>query len=112
MTEYILLLCGGKPEESASPEELQHNLNNYYAWVNQLRADGVYVDASKLTADGYILRNKQGQIQVDGPFTETKETIGGYFIISAEDYDGALNIAQGCPIFAENGYLEIREIAQ
>ena len=110
MSQYILLLRGGKSSADTNPEEIGGALESYRNWVNQLRQDNRLVDAAKLDNDGRRLLKKSGSIQVDGPFTETKETIGGFYIIEAESQDIATEIARNCPIFAEGGTVEIREV--
>jgi hypothetical protein len=47
---------------------------------------------------------------MDGPFPETKETIGGYFIVEAADYMDAVEIAKGSPIYSFGGTMEVREV--
>ena len=59
---------------------------------------------------GRIMSGDGGSIVVDGPFTETKEAIGGYFVIEAADYAEATELAKGCPVFANGGVLEVRQI--
>ncbi len=46
----------------------------------------------------------------DGPFVEAKEMVGGYLIVNAKDIDEAVEIAKGCPIFKEDGKVEVRPI--
>jgi hypothetical protein len=47
---------------------------------------------------------------LDGPFSETKEIIGGYFAIQAEDYDEAVSLAGECPHLDYGGLIELREV--
>lgn len=56
------------------------------------------------------MRQRNGQIVVDGPFTEAKEAIGGFFIIEAADYAEAASIARECPIFDTGGEVELHAI--
>jgi len=57
-----------------------------------------------------LLSTRNGQIVVDGPFAETKETIGGYFIINAENLAEAIEITKESPTLSEGGMVELREI--
>ena len=68
--------------------------------------------AKKLANDtGKILRDKNGKVTVtDGPYAESKEIVGGIFIIAAKDYDEACTIARGCPHLKYYGRVEVREI--
>jgi len=111
MSHYILLLRGGnEPYQDMSAEEIEAAIQRYRDWANQLRSENKLVDAIKLDSNGKTLVKKEQSIQVDGPFTETKETIGGYFTVIANSYTEAAGIAQQCPIFDEGGTVEIREI--
>jgi hypothetical protein len=47
---------------------------------------------------------------IDGPFVEAKELVGGYLIVNAKDINDAVEISKGCPIFDENGKVEVRPI--
>ncbi len=47
---------------------------------------------------------------MDGPYTETKEAIGGFFLIDAQNYDDAVEISRECPHFSYGGWVEVREI--
>jgi hypothetical protein len=46
----------------------------------------------------------------DGPFIEAKEMVGGYLIVNAKDINEAVEISKGCPIFLENGKVEVRPV--
>lgn len=108
MTPFMLLLRGGDFQRY-SPEEMQKITEQYLDWANQLRHEGRYLGGDELKNGGLILRVQNGRI-VDGPFTETKEMIGGYFVISARDLAEAARLAHACPHFKLEGEVEICEI--
>jgi hypothetical protein len=54
--------------------------------------------------------NGSNKVVTDGPFVEAKEMVGGYLIVNAKDINEAVEISKGCPIFSENGKLEVRPI--
>jgi hypothetical protein len=54
---------------------------------------------------------KPGHIITNGPYTEIKESVGGYSIVKAASYDEAVELSKGCPIFDAGGSVEVREIA-
>jgi hypothetical protein len=112
MTQYILLLRGGNDASANyTPEQVQQAIERYRVWAGQLHAQGKLLSAEKLRDDGgRVLRAAQGQVVVDGPFAETKETIGGYFVIQAADYDEAIALTRDCPALDEDGSVELREI--
>ncbi len=95
-----------------SAEQIQAVIREYVAWSQKLEAEGKLVGGQKLKDDGgKHLRGWNGDFRVtDGPFTETKEVIGGYFAISASDYDEAAAIASSCPHLKFGGRIELREI--
>lgn len=108
MTQFMLLLRGGDFHRY-SPEEMQEITEQYLDWANQLRNEDRYHGGDELKNGGRIMSVQNGRI-VDGPFTETKEMIGGYFVISARDIAEAARIAHACPHFKFDGEVEIREI--
>jgi hypothetical protein len=81
------------------------------AWAESLRQSGHHKAGEPLEEEGRILSGKNGSIVTDGPFAESKETIGGYFMITASSLDEATEIARGCPIFDNDGTVEVRPIA-
>jgi hypothetical protein len=83
----------------------------YIAWAERMRAEGRLKGTERLSNDpGKVLRPKGGRIAVtDGPYAETKEIIGGYFAISAADYDEACRIAESCPHLKYGGRIEVRQ---
>ena len=109
MAEFMIFIKGGEYDDH-SPEEMQAVIQKFINWANRLREENRYKYADKLNDDGFILSaNKEGKI-VDGPFVESKEAIGGFYIIEATDYDDALEIARSCPVFDYNGSVEVRKI--
>jgi len=112
MTQFILLIRGGEDlNVNLSPEQIQEAVERYSRWAKRLRAEGKLVTAEKLKDnEGFLLSTKNGQVLVDGPFAETKETIGGFFIINADSTEQAIEIARESPAMAQGGVIELREI--
>lgn len=92
-----------------SPEEQQRLLTGYFAWVDQLKKDKVLVGGEALGRGGRTLRAEAGRV-VDGPYTETKEVITGFFLIEANDLDAASRIARGCPALAHGESVIVRPV--
>lgn len=107
---YMLLLRGGVSNAELSPDQIQQMIQTYMVWIENLRAKNQFVAGEPLEDEGKVLSGKHGQTVTDGPFTEAKEAIGGYFIISARDFAEATEVAKGCPIFENGGTVEIRPI--
>ena len=107
---FMLLLRGGVSNRDLSATELQEQIARYMNWIEKLRENGHFVAGEPLEETGKVLSGKNGSSITDGPFAESKEEIGGYFIIRARDFDEAVKLAQGCPIFVNNGTVEVRPI--
>lgn len=111
----FMLLARDVPQDFAdlSPEEMQKIIEKYVAWGERLAAAGKNLDSNKLQdGTGRLLRRVNGKLAVtDGPFSETKEIIGGYWIIEADSYDEMQELVADCP-HLEHGLLEIRQIEE
>jgi len=113
MPDFILLLhrpAGAPP--ALSPEQISAVTREYTDWGDRLRGEGRLKGGEKLTFDaGRVMRSAGGRIAViDGPFAESKELLGGFFVIAARDYDEACDIAESCPHFKYGGGIEVRQI--
>jgi hypothetical protein len=112
MPKFMLLLHESPRDFTAwTPERMQEVIQRYRAWGEGLMQSGQYVGGSKLKEEGgRHLRSQGGRAEVtDGPYSEAKEVLGGYFTVEAADYDAAVEIARACP-HLENGWIEVREI--
>jgi len=111
MAKFMLLIRGGDDEtRDYTPEQYQQVIQRYIDWSAKLRREGRNHGGDELKAGGKVVRMRGGQAIVDGPYTETKEAIGGYFIIEAIDIDEAAEVAKGCPVLDHGGLVEVREI--
>lgn len=113
MAEYMLILHENAEEfVELSAEEIQKVIEEYVAWSDNLAAEGKLINGKKLKDEGgKLLSLKDGNLRVtDGPFTEAKEVVAGYFIILADNYDEAVNISESCPHLKYGGKIELREI--
>ncbi|HLK59928.1 MAG TPA: YciI family protein [Chthonomonadaceae bacterium] len=111
MSQFLLLLRGGEYPES--PEAIQQIIEKYVAWGQKLRSEGKYISADPLHDSGKVLRSAGTGMQItDGPFTETKEAVNGYYLLNVADADEALETAKGCPALLYGGSVELREIMQ
>jgi hypothetical protein len=113
MAEFMLLLHEN-PQGFAelSPKEIQNAVGEYSAWREQIAGKGRLTGGNKLRDEGgRWLTSDAGDVRVvDGPFSEAKEVIGGYFMIKAADYDEAVEISRGCPHLCYGGRIELREV--
>jgi hypothetical protein len=110
MHEFMLLVRGKDPH-SGSPEELQQRMTAYIGWMQKMIAEGRYKGGQPLDeGEGRLLRDKN-HVLTDGPFMDTKEMIGGFIIILANDIDEATDIAKTCPML-EYFQLEVRKLKE
>jgi hypothetical protein len=110
--KYMLLIYGPPVEREPTPEEWAASMPVWQAFGEELHKRGAYVDAAPLanTASATTVRVRDGQrVVTDGPFAETKEWLGGYYIIEAPSLDEAIEAAAMCP-GAKDGSVEVRPI--
>lgn len=113
LKEYMLILRDEDAKfERFSPDEMQKTIDRFNAWNADLRAKGAMVGAARLSTDGgkTMRGGNTGTPSIDGPFSEAKEAIGGYYLVRAADEDAALTLADGCPILSYGGSVEVREV--
>jgi hypothetical protein len=111
MEQFMLIFHGGSgsgPAAFGSAEEMQSNMQKWLAWVEKLQKNGQYVSGEPLLPGGKLVSSKN---VTDGPFTEGKEVVGGYFIIKAKNFDEAVAITkQDYPDFNLGGTVQIRQV--
>jgi hypothetical protein len=111
--QYMLLIYGDeRAGESAPREQINEVINAYMAYGQALSDAKVLVASNRLrpTSAATTVRIADGKTKVlDGPFAETKEQLGGYYLIDAPDLDAALSWASRCP-GARHGTVEVRPI--
>lgn len=110
---YLLLICTSEEEDAKrSPAEQEANMEAYFAFTNEVREAGVYQGGEALqpVATATTVRVRDGKtLTTDGPFAETKEQMGGYYMIDVENLDEAIKWAAKIP-GAAHGSIEIRPL--
>ena len=113
MSQFMLFLYDD-PQDFAdvSPDEMQRIVEEYSAWREGLQSGGRLIGANKLKDEGgKHVSLVDGDVRiVDGPYSEAKEIIGGYFIVEASDYDQAVELTRDCPHLKYGKRTEIRRI--
>jgi hypothetical protein len=111
--QYLLLIYDNEKEIDAMSEETVHKvLAGYMKFGNDIKASGHWVGSNRLKPvdSATTVRVRNGKMTTtDGPFAETREQLGGYYLIEAKDLDEALKIAAKIPS-AEFGSIEVRPI--
>src|SRR5205823_10508529 len=99
--QYLLLIHDDEQRWANMPEEERNGIYaEYMALTKELRESGAYVGGNQLqpTATAVTVRVRDGeQVVTDGPFAETKEQLGGYYMVEAESLDEALEWAARIP---------------
>lgn len=111
--QYMLMLYA--PEDGwgkLTKAEQEQGMAAYYAFTEALNKAGALVNSNRLqpTANATTVRLANGKPQVlDGPYIESKEQLGGYYVIEVADLDAAISWAARCPA-AGHGVVEVRPI--
>lgn len=109
MKDFMLLFRGASQQYDFSPEEMQNHMQKWFGWVDDLKSKNIYVSGEPLIPQGKTVSGKKALV-TDGPFAESKEIIGGFFIIKAASIEEATEIAKDCPDLPLDGSVEIREV--
>jgi hypothetical protein len=111
--KYVLLIYANEAAMLAtSKTETEQRVAAYVAYMEAMKNAGVLVGGERLqpTTSATTVRVADGKTKVlNGPYVETKEQLGGYFMIDAPDLDAALSWASRCP-GASYGVIEVRPI--
>jgi hypothetical protein len=114
--KYLLLIYNQEGEWQAptSPQEMEASLKPWWDYGSWLKEKGWYLEASALqpTASATTVRVREGKtLSTDGPFAETKEQLGGFYLIDCDNLDQAIDAASRIPL-AEVGSIEVRPIQE
>ena len=104
-----MFLFRGGDVSQLSAQDQESQMGKWLAWVEKLTKAGKYVAGEPLLPGGKTISGAK-KVVTDGPFAESKEVIGGFFIVNAKNYDEAVAIAKECPDYELGGSVEIREV--
>ena len=110
--QYMLMIYNATTGREPTREEWFAEMEPYLAYSAEMREAGAFVEGAPLTrvASATSVRVRDGQrLITDGPFAETKEWLGGYYVIEAPTLDAAIEWAAKCP-GAIRGSIEIRPV--
>ena len=111
--QYLLMIYSNEAaNQAATPAQGAEMLAAYGAYTEALKQAGVMLGSNRLrpTASATTVRLASGKTQVlNGPYAETKEQLGGYYLIDVPDLDAAIAWASRCPA-ASYGTVEVRPI--
>jgi hypothetical protein len=112
--KFICLICAERVMEQMPEQDAANHFQEYAEFTKDIKRNGHFISANRLTpADTAItVRVRNGKITTtDGPFAETKEQFGGYYVIEARDLNEAIQVAAKIP-GARFGCVEVRPIAE
>ncbi len=110
MKDFMIIFLGADyAEMGLSPEQIQERMGKWFAWNTKMREQGIVKHGDALVPGGRRVSGENRTV-TDGPFIESKELIGGYYVIKAEDYDGAMKVCEDYPDYDLGGTVEIREV--
>src|SRR4051794_37378864 len=110
--QYALLIYTPEPTEDVPPEAIAAQMAEYDGFTEHIRAKGAMKAGEALdsVATATTVRVVDGKtITTDGPFAETKETLGGFYLVEAADLDEAIAYAAMIPA-ARYGSIEVRPV--
>jgi hypothetical protein len=114
--KYMLLIYGTQPSEEPSAEAVEQIMNEYWAYEKAVADAGVRLGSDALqgveTATTVQVTEAGERIVTDGPFAETREILGGYYLIDVPDLDAALEWAARCPGAHHGSKIEVRPIME
>ena len=110
--EYMLLFRHSATSNDLSPEEMQHVAGQMMAWFKRLTDEGICLGGRPLGDEGKVVSGKNGRIVADGPFAESKEAVGGYFLLQVDTMEEAVAIAKQCPMLGHGHKVEVRQVLE
>jgi hypothetical protein len=109
MEKFMLIFQGGMSSTNQSPELMQAQMGKWMAWIEKLNKSGQYVAGEPLLPGGKLIDGKNKTV-TDGPYTEGKEVVGGFFLIKAESLDEAVKICDDYPGYGNDGSIQVRQV--
>lgn len=110
MKDFMMLFRSEpNPNMQPTPSEIEAEIKEWMDWIGGIGAqdklkhpgEALGFEGKTVHADGTI---------TDGPYTELKEIVGGFIIVSTTDLDDALKLTKGCPALSNGGKVEVREV--
>ena len=111
MEKFMLIFRGGDTHvhNANDSKEAMEYIQRWITWMQDLGQKGILTEGESLVRTGKQV-NGTNKVVTDGPYIEAKEMVNGYLIVNAKDINDAVEISKGCPIFEENGKVEVRPV--
>ena len=112
--EYMLLIHGDEKRWAKMPSDERSTIHQaYVAFTQSIMKSGHFRAGAQLqpTSTATTVREKKGKpVTTDGPFVETKEQLGGYYLVDCKDLDEAISLAARIPSIRVGGSIEVRPV--
>ena len=108
MEKFMLIFQGGMNPDR-SPEAMQSNMGKWMAWIDKLNKEERYVSGEPLLPGGKKITGSYKNV-TDGPYTEGKELVGGFFVIKAADINEAVELCKDYPDYENGGTIQVRQV--
>ena len=109
MKEFMFLFRNSETVmNNLNPDEKKEYFTKWGLWLKNFVDNNIYEDGDRLSTTEAITISGKEKIFTDGPYIESKEIIGGYIRIKAENIQQAAEYAKDCPVLSLNGIVEIR----
>lgn len=110
MKDFLLIYRMDYTEaQKRTMEEVQAMTKRWMDWMGSIAAQNKLIDrGNRLDMSGRVV--KPNGMVTNGPYSDIKESIGGYSLVRAEDYNAAVELSKGCPVLTVGGNVEVREI--
>jgi hypothetical protein len=114
--KYMLLIYGSQDVQPQTAEAVQQVMDEYWAYEKAVADAGVKIASDALqgveTATTVEVRDDGERVVTDGPFAETREILGGYYLLDVPDLDAALDWAARCPGAQHGSRIEVRPVME
>jgi hypothetical protein len=111
MKDFMFIFRNRTDRPQPTPEQMQSIMQQWFGWIDKLKNQDVYVSGKPLTPGGKIVKGTEALV-TDGPFAESKEVVGGFFIVKANSFEEASALAKDCPDLPNGGSVEVREVME
>src|SRR3974377_389734 len=108
--QYLLIFRGTDWYNGLSPEQMQKVADEWMAWFKRLTEQGKALAGNPLKPEGRLISGKNGRVVADGPFAESKEAIGGYFLLQVNTLEEDIAVAKNCPGLQFRTWVEERTV--
>jgi hypothetical protein len=111
MEKFMLIFHGGQMD-GLSPAQMQEHMGKWFAWIEKLTKNEQYVSGEPLLPGGKLVGGSSAKKKTvtDGPYTEGKEVVGGFFIVNAADMNEVVKICDDFPDYEFGGTIQVRQV--